>query len=147
MLSSLFIPAISAFICSFLFVPIVRRFALRINAVSVPGGRHIHQKPTPKLGGLAIVSSFFLVVLAILIVDPARLHFVSEQFWGIDKNLFGVLLGSLILVGTGFYDDLYDLNPWAKLALQLLAALSVVAFGVQIHWLSNPFGGSNLVLG
>lgn len=146
-LAGLVLPAVLAFACSFLFVPIVRRLALRLNAVSQPGGRHIQKHPTPKLGGLAVVSSFLLVTLGILVVSPEQLQFVTGQLFGVDRNLFGVLLGAIILVATGIVDDIYDLNPWLKLLLQALAASCVVLFGVNIHWLSNPFGGNNIVLG
>lgn len=59
----------------------------------------------------------------------------------------GVLLGALVLVATGMYDDLRGLAPWPKLGLQLCAALLVVFFGVQIHWLSNPLGGLDIIIG
>lgn len=147
MLGELLVPFLVALAGSVILTPLVRKAALTLGVVSQPGGRHIHATPTPKLGGLAIVGSFLLVVIGILLTDPTRLQFVQEQFWGIDKNLFGVLLGGLILVGTGVIDDRYDLNPWLKLALQAVASLCVVAFGVEIHWLSNPLGGNNIILG
>lgn len=143
----LLLPFLLALGSSFALTPLVRLLALRLGVVSVPGGRHIHATPTPKLGGLAIVGSFLLVVGGILVTDPTKLQFVAEQSLGIDRNLFGVLLGALVLVVTGVLDDRFDLNPWIKLGLQAIAALCVVAFGVEIHWLSNPLGGSNIVLG
>jgi len=57
------------------------------------------------------------------------------------------LLRPVLLFITGLYDDKYDLPPLVKLAFQALAALAVVAFGVQIQWLSNPFGGLNIIVG
>ena len=66
---------------------------------------------------------------------------------GIDRNLVGVLLGGFILVITGMVDDHYNLNPWTKLALQTVAVLMVSAFGVRIWWVSNPFGGLDIVIG
>lgn len=146
-LASLLVPSAAALILSFLAVPAVRRFAVRAGAVSQPGGRHIHAKATPKLGGLAVAGSFFAVVLAILLLSPDELRFVPQHALGIDRNLFGVLLGALILVGTGIADDRFDLNPWLKLTLQAAACCCVVAFGVTIHWLSNPFGGNAIILG
>jgi UDP-GlcNAc:undecaprenyl-phosphate GlcNAc-1-phosphate transferase len=143
----LLLPTLLAFGCSFFFVPIVRRLALRINAVSQPGGRHIQKNPTPKLGGLAIVMSVFLIIIGVLLTQPSKLQFVDPTIFGIDQNLFGVLLGAIVLAITGIIDDIYDLNPWLKLLLQALAAFCVVAFGVQIHWLSNPFGDNALILG
>ena len=147
MLAPLLLPTVAAFGCAFALTPLVRHLALRLNAVSQPGGRHIQKHPTPKLGGLAIVGSFLLVTIGIVVLQPERLQFVAGQVFGIDRNLFGVLLGAFILVVTGIVDDIYDLNPWIKLLLQATAASCVVLFGVNIHWLSNPLGGNNIILG
>lgn len=132
---------------SFLLVPVSRRLAVVWTIVAKPGGRHVHEQPTPKLGGLAVAGSFFLIVLGFLLVAPDQLTFVNQTVAGIDSNLFGVLLGALILVLTGVIDDKYDLNPWAKLTLQAIAALAVVAFGVRIWWVANPFGGLDIIVG
>ncbi len=141
------LPFVAALALSACLVPAVRRFAVRVGAVSQPGGRHIHATPTPRLGGLAVAGSFFAVVAAILLLAPEQLRFVPEQALGIDRNLFGVLFGALILLVAGVIDDRFDLNPWLKLGLQVAAAGCVVASGVTIHWLSNPFGGDPFVLG
>src|SRR3990167_1849382 len=101
---------------SVIFVPFARRLALTWGVVAKPGGRHVHAHPTPKLGGLAVAGSFFVVVGAVLLLDPSRLQFVNESVLGIDRNLIGVLLGALILVVTGVVDDRYDLPPQVKLA-------------------------------
>ncbi len=144
---TIFTPFLLAALVSAALVPVARRLALAWHAVAAPGGRHIHRAPTPKLGGLAVVGSFFLVVIGYLLVAPEQLQFVAQTTLGIDRNLIGVLLGGLILVVTGTIDDRYDLNPWLKLALQTLATLVVVAFGVRIHWIANPLGGLNIVIG
>ena len=107
----------------------------------------MHKSPTPRLGGIAISLSILLVTFVTLIFAPTRLYFVSETVLGIDKNLLGVIIGVIILLITGIFDDIYDLRPWLKLGLQALAALAVVAFGVKIFWLSNPFGGLNIIVG
>lgn len=140
-------PFLIALAVSAALVPLARRLALAWGVVAQPGGRHVHETPTPKLGGLAVAGSFFLVVIGYLLFAPEQLQFVSETTLGIDQNLLGVLLGGLILVITGVIDDKYDLNPWLKLALQALAALVVVAFGVRIWWIANPLGGLNIVIG
>ena len=41
-------------------MPYIRNMAIKINAVDIPRTRHIHKKPTPKLGGLAIFLGFLL---------------------------------------------------------------------------------------
>ena len=141
------IPFLAAAVLTLGLVPLASWLALRLGAIDQPGGRRIHKQPTPRPGGVAITASILLVVLATLVIAPDRLRFVAESFAGIDRNLFGVILGVLILVATGIWDDLRDLNPWFKLALQAAAALTVVAFGVKIQWISNPFGGLNIGIG
>lgn len=140
------LPLILAALGTYFLVPVVRQWALKLGAIDQPGGRRVHASPTPRLGGIAITASLLLVIVGTLLIAPVRLHFVDQTIFGFDQNLLGVLLGILILVATGVWDDLKDLNPWVKLGLQTLAALAVVAFGVKIHWISNPLGGLNIVV-
>lgn len=143
-----FLPAFAAFLFSVLLVPIIKKYALKKNlAVSPLRERDVHKGKIPRLGGLAIFFSFLLVVLGYLIFQPQALRFVQEKFLGIDKNLFGVLLGGLILVAVNVYDDIKGLKPWPKFFWQTVAAAVVVLFGIRIWWLSNPFGGNIIVLG
>jgi UDP-GlcNAc:undecaprenyl-phosphate GlcNAc-1-phosphate transferase len=41
----------------------------------------------------------------------------------------------------GFLDDKYNLNPYLRLGLGLLAAAIPIASGIGVSFLSNPFGG------
>ena len=140
------LPFLLTFGLSFILTLFVRRIALKQEWFDLPSPRKIHHKPVPRLGGVAIFVSFLLVVIGYLIFAPDKLSFVFEKIAGIDKNLFGVLLGAIILVGAGIYDDLKGLKPFHKLIIQFLAAVIVASFGIKIWWLSNPFG-SQIVLG
>lgn len=128
-------------------MPAARRLALAWGVVAKPRNRDVHRTPTPKLGGLAIAGSAYTLIALVLLISPDSLRFVNESVFGIDRNLFGVLLGGLILVVTGMLDDKYDLKPILKLALQTLATLMVVVFGVKIWWIAHPFGGLDIVIG
>jgi UDP-GlcNAc:undecaprenyl-phosphate GlcNAc-1-phosphate transferase len=57
-----------------------------------------------------------------------------------DKRLVGVLLGALVLLAVGIWDDIKNLNPWQKLFFQILAAGMVVAFGLSIDYIRLPAG-------
>lgn len=124
----------------------VRHWALKHRFVDYPSPRKIHAKPIPRLGGIAIFFSFFLVVLGYILFKSDKLNFVNEKFLGIDKNLFGVLAGALIVFAAGIYDDIKGMKPGLKLLFQLIAAGLVAGFGIRIWWFSNPFGG-HIVLG
>ena len=46
------------FIVVALIMPFICKIAVQIGAVDIPRGRHIHDKPTPRLGGLGIFFGF-----------------------------------------------------------------------------------------
>lgn len=65
---------IFAFIISFVFTfattPLVRRLAFKIGAVDVPKDkRRMHKKPTPLLGGLAIV---LVLLLQLFVLEKCQ---------------------------------------------------------------------------
>src|SRR3990167_1500521 len=99
-------PFILSFIITLGLTPLVRCYVLKNKlAVSERRDRDVHKKPTPRLGGIAIFISFWLIAIGYWLYAPEKLHFVDEKFLGIDKNLLGVFIGSLILLFTGIIDD------------------------------------------
>ena len=141
-----FLAAAASFILTLIATPVVRRYALTRHIVDQPGGRRINQQPIPRLGGVAVVAAFWLVILVTAIVTPDQLNFTGQHLLGIDRNLFGVLLGSLILVSTGVIDDIRGLSPAQKFGAQILAAVCVPLFGIHIQWLAHPLGGPDIQL-
>ena len=51
-----------AFITSFVITPYTMRLAHKVGAIDFPGERKIHNKPIPRLGGLAIISGSIFIV-------------------------------------------------------------------------------------
>lgn len=105
----------------------------------MPRDRDVHRTPVPRWGGLSIFASFTLALLVSVLV----LHFVlrREIAPGTLKAGLGLLLAGLILTIVGALDDKYDLPAGHQLAAQLLCALLVLPFGVEIRYVTNPFGG------
>ncbi|MEN6430415.1 MAG: MraY family glycosyltransferase, partial [Coriobacteriales bacterium] len=75
-------------------------------------------------------------------------------FWGWpgmmlrqEKALLGTMLGIVLMFVIGVIDDIVELKPGQKFVGQLAAASVVVAFGVKINFLGNPFGGGIIMLG
>ena len=99
-----------------LIMPFIKRIAIRVGAVDNPGGRHIHKRVMPKLGGLGI---FFGFLLGYMIFGE---H--SDQ-------MNSILIGSFIIILTGVIDDINSLSPKDKLVGQLLSA-GVIAFYGEI---------------
>jgi UDP-GlcNAc:undecaprenyl-phosphate GlcNAc-1-phosphate transferase len=123
-----------AFTFSIIFTFLIRKLALRYQIVDQPeiGGRKIHLKPVPLLGGLAIFLSFFLV-----------LHFLFSwmpQGDILSKHLMGIFLGSLFLMIGGFLDDKFKLPPKKQIIWPILAVLAIIISGVGVKYINNPFG-------
>ena len=118
--AALFAAAVVAFITA----PVVRSLAFKIGAVDVPrDNRRMHNHPIPRMGGLAI---FFGFILSALIFIP------------LTTPLRGMLLGAVIIVILGIFDDIYALPAMPKFLIQILAALIAVLMGNRIDILSNP---------
>lgn len=104
--------------------PVVRSLAFKIGAVDVPrDSRRMHDHPIPRMGGLAI---FFGFILSVLLFLP------------LTTQLRGMLLGAVVIVILGIFDDIYALSAKLKFAVQIGAALIAVLMGNQIDYLSNP---------
>jgi UDP-GlcNAc:undecaprenyl-phosphate GlcNAc-1-phosphate transferase len=125
-----FLPAVLAFLVSFLTTPLVIWAAPYLGIIDDPKVRKhpatLHTKPIPRGGGLPI----FLGILA------ATLFFLP-----LDKKLLGILAGAAQVVILGLWDDKKDVSPYLRLIGQFLAAGSVVAAGIDIAFVSNPQGG------
>jgi UDP-GlcNAc:undecaprenyl-phosphate GlcNAc-1-phosphate transferase len=108
--------AITSFSVGFLLIPIVISILRKAKIGDVPGGRKIHKKITPSMGGIGFVIATF-VTLAI---------------WGWQFPLPDIrfLLGAIgLMFIVGLRDDIVELNAKHKLAGQLVAVLIVVVAG------------------
>lgn len=115
---------IVACVISFLTTPVVRMLAHKMGAIDVPkDARRMHDHPIPRMGGLAIFFGFLLSVLL---------------FAELTVQLRGMLLGAVIIVVLGIFDDIYTLSAKFKFVVQIVAAVIAVACGNIIEVLSNP---------
>lgn len=63
-------------------------------------------------------------------------------FVPLDKHIIGILLSLTLLLIVGLLDDkLENFSPFPRLGVQFLAAGIVVAAGVGVTFITNPFGG------
>lgn len=115
-------PAIVAFagVLSWLLVPVAMKVAIRKQIVDRPGGYKSQESPVPYLGGVAIVVSFALVVMAAAIIRPP----VSGL-----SELAVILGGATVLATMGLIDDLRGLNPFLRLAVAFTAGSALIGFG------------------
>ena len=115
-------------------IPFATWVAIRTGAIDQPSSRRIHDKPTPRLGGLAIFFAFLAAVGASFLfprTDPNEI-----------ERLKGLLIGCGLMFAIGLYDDYHELKSIPQLVAQLSAAIIAVASGVTIAEIPNPFGGA-----
>lgn len=124
---------------TFCLTGLVRQFALRLGIVSKPRARDMHKTPIPRLGGAAIIISFTAVFIAAQLLSPRILWFTDELRLGLDRQALGVLMGVIVLLVFGIWDDYRNLNPRQQLIGQFLAAGCIVAAGIGITSITNPF--------
>ncbi len=119
-----------ALVAAFSATEIVRAAALRLSAVSRPGGRHVHGRVTPRLGGLGIFWGF---ALALLLATFASAHDARAIA---DPGLLGLVLGAGVVLLTGLADDVHGLGARPKLLLQACAAALLWAGGWRFEGLT-----------
>lgn len=119
------VPFVIALVVSYALTPSVKKLAIKIGAVDRPNARKVHTHVIPRLGGLAIYIGF---MAAVLFCVPLQ------------HELVGMLLGCTAIVAVGIWDDICNIPAKVKLVGQILAACIPIAFGIQIEWLTNPFG-------
>ncbi|WP_022836458.1 glycosyl transferase [Salisaeta longa] len=111
-----------------LLTPLVIWGVHRAGWIAYPKDDRWHTRPVALLGGLGIFAS------------------VGVGLWasGAWASLpVGVLLGGVVMFGTGLADDLYDIRPEAKLVAQVVATALVLWAGLAFWrggpvWLSVP---------
>jgi len=121
-LSIFIITAILSLALTFFF----KWLAFKIGAVDQPNERKVHKHPIARLGGVAIFISFFSVILS---TTP------------LNKHILGIFIGGIFLLVFGIADDIWGINPFIKLSGQALATLVIIASGIGIDFITNPFGG------
>ena len=120
----------TAFVVSIVLGWILPLHAHRLGLVVVPGEHRQHSKPTPVVGGIAIITA---VTFATLIWHPASLSPFSAIF---------------ILLLIGIVDDVLHLPSWLRLAVQCLAvSVLMLTSNMMLTDLGDIFGTGNVTLG
>ena len=131
-----------AFSLAFSFVATrdVRDLATRRGWVSAPrDGRHIHQAPLPRLGGVAIFMAFSVslgVWLALSLIFPRLLEGLAPA------TLLRIYVPACLIFALGIYDDLRGAGPYLKFTVQAIAAALLFAGGMRVLSLPLIFSHS-----
>jgi UDP-GlcNAc:undecaprenyl-phosphate GlcNAc-1-phosphate transferase len=126
-----------AFVACLALTPAVLRMAHRMEMVDAASASHrkVHTGAIPRLGGVAIVVSFYVPILGLLVYSTR----VGDAVWQDLALVNGLLGGGLVIAMLGLYDDLRQASPRLKLAVQIAVALTLCALGFRIERLDLPF--------
>jgi len=91
----------------------------------------VHTYPVPRGGGLVVSTGIIAGVVLLNHYDP---------------SLNGILLGALLLLISGTLDDAYNLSPYLRIVINILAAVCVVLSGIGIDYITNPLGAGVIFL-
>ena len=124
--------AVLAFLAAFGLTPFVGLVARRGGALDHPDARKKHGSPTPRLGGVAVISAFVLAM---------------GRTATIDRTMLCISAAALALMLAGAVDDTRGLSARLRLVLQVVCALLVIGAGVRLHLLPGTAGAvANLLL-
>jgi UDP-N-acetylmuramyl pentapeptide phosphotransferase/UDP-N-acetylglucosamine-1-phosphate transferase len=117
-----FLIACACFVASVALVYGVREFARNRALLDRPNHRSAHRTPTPRLGGVGIVVAFLASALAVTAAAPAA------------RGSLVVLVAAAVIAVVGIVDDVRPLRARTRFAVQIGAAVVVVA----LRWDALP---------
>lgn len=116
----------SAMLVAYALTPVMGGVARRVDAIDRPGGRKVHPKPTPLLGGAAIYAGFTLAVLA---------------GFGLSSKGESLLLAGSVIFLLGAIEDARGVPAIARLGVQVVAVVVLVRAGISITFLPPTWWG------
>jgi len=134
----LILPVLTASVAAFGLSPLVARLAILLGAVDMPGPRKIHDRPVPRLGGLAVIAAC-AVGLYVAGIRPFGDLLTRELAFGLAVGLVPIFAISLV-------DDIRGVRAGYKFTAHAIGAVIAVGLGVslgeQVH-----FFGATIYLG
>jgi UDP-GlcNAc:undecaprenyl-phosphate GlcNAc-1-phosphate transferase len=103
----------SCLFLTFILTPYLINFYKLKGIVDVPGGRKIHKKVIPKMGGV-FFSFIGLVILSVFAFDH--------------PNFFYLISAYLVIVLCGIFDDIFDIRCLTKFAIQNVSSLLLLIY-------------------
>lgn len=116
-----------------LLTPLAAAVGRRVGLVDKPRPGELAKRPTPRSGGYGLIAAFLVSVAATLAIEPRDPLELAR--------LLGLIVGVLFVLPIAIFDDARRLGPFAQLAGQIGLAVLVMAFGLTINSIANPFGG------
>lgn len=126
---------LTSFLAAALVAPLVIRLYNRLGWLDNPATQShpkiTHTYTVPRGGGLVVAAGILAGLLFTASLAP---------------SLWGIIAGFIVLLVSGTLDDHYDLSPYLRIGLNLIAACLVVTSGIGINFVTNPIGDGVIML-
>ncbi|MGI8650390.1 MAG: glycosyltransferase family 4 protein [Rubrobacter sp.] len=137
--TSLFLAvAFTAMLVSGFLVPLLVRFAVGRNLMDLPNTRSSHKVPTPRLGGVAVITWTWAGFTVLYLMAPE-----------VGRETLPLVAAATVAGGVGLADDFVDLHFGVKAALQVVAVVGLLVVSPPPVLAAIPpgFGVGLLALG
>lgn len=133
-----------ALLCSLLLTPLARWLGRRAGWDKRAGSRHIHSRPVPRSGGVALALAMVVALILVLLLPIPRPP-------GEALRIGLLLIGSLLILALLLWDDIREMRPLPKLVIQFaVATMAILPYfwapgrhpppGFLITQVQNPLG-------
>ena len=106
----------------------------KISIIDQINERSSHRKIVPRAGGISIVITFFIGMMAI--------YFLGDSTHIKKGYMQGFIFSSLLIAAISFYDDIKNKSAIFKFISQLLAVLIVLWSGIVLDKMDLPILGT-----
>lgn len=117
-------------VATYFSIPLVKKFGLLDDPKKHKHPAIIHKRIVPRGGGLPIFIGVLVSSLFFLPLNPSTI---------------AVLFAAFLALSVGLLDDKLnsqgkDISPYARFFVNIITAIIVVASGISINFITNPFG-------
>ncbi len=139
---------VGSLVLALVLTPVVIRVARLTGAVDRPGVRTVHQRPTPRIGGVALFLSAVVPIASVALLN----NDIGEAFRTSWLQILAILASATLIFLIGLVDDLRGLPARVKFSVELVTAVFLCLVGVRIsqievttQWLL-PLGAGGYLL-
>jgi UDP-GlcNAc:undecaprenyl-phosphate/decaprenyl-phosphate GlcNAc-1-phosphate transferase len=133
--SVVFLPFLTAFVVCSLLTPLVIKLARKYQIIDDPKlHKHpgiIHALPIPRAGGIPLYIGAFVAGILFLPLTNVTVSIFFAAFLAL----------SIGVIDDKFNAQSKDVSPYIRFFINILCATIVVASGISMPFITNPFGG------
>jgi UDP-GlcNAc:undecaprenyl-phosphate GlcNAc-1-phosphate transferase len=136
--TAVMLPAfVAALVLSAIFTALTRNFAIKKSLVDqAKSVRKVHVKAVPRLGGVAFVAAWYVVIAIMLAADAHLRALVVARA----PRSYTFLLGGIVIAVIGAADDIWTMRARHKLLGQVVVAFALCVSGLAVPSVELPWG-------